>query len=113
MDFDFFADKSIIAFLPPSGGGLIAIPYPKVGPVDKEAPKPKPKEETFTYPVVISQQPYKVIGKTDAEGKVDKFYVYNASSKKVGEAQAEKIKDPKTGKDKWIPKKGTVKFNKK
>jgi hypothetical protein len=68
---------------------------------------PQPKKKQYVYPVVIAQKQYKVIGEEDGSGIVQKFLVYNDSSKKVGEAQAEKVKD------KWIPKKGTVKFNKK
>jgi len=80
---------------------------PKAAPVAVPVAVAAPKKKQYVYPVVIAQKQYKVIGEEDDSGVVQKFFVYNDSSKKVGEAQAEKVKE------KWIPKKGTVKFNKK
>jgi nucleoid DNA-binding protein len=38
------------------------------------------------------------------------FLVFNDKGKRVGEAVAQKTTDPKTGKEIYIPKKGTVVF---
>ncbi len=75
-----------------------------------EAPKVAIEKKTYTYPVKIGQKPYKVIGETDETGVVPLFLVFNDKGKRVGEAVAQKTTDPKTGKEIYIPKKGTVVF---
>lgn len=68
------------------------------------------KKKTYTYPVKIGAKPYRVVGEEDETGVVPLFFVLNDKGKKVGQAVAEKAKDPKTGKDIYIPKKGSVVF---
>ena len=89
---------------------------PPPAPKPVAAPK-KPVQTRVSYPVKISDKEYKVSAMPDEKGEIKGFFIYAAAdttfSTPLGKAQAEKVKDPKTGKDKYIPKKGTVVFDKK